>query len=130
MRHFLSILDLKVQEAQDLVKRALEMKTTDYRSDLLAGKVLALIFEKSSTRTRVSFEVGISHLGGKTIFMTPRDCQLGRSEPLQDTARVLSRYVQGLVVRTFEQEKLELLASFSSIPIINALTDLYHPARS
>ncbi|HCO11722.1 MAG TPA: ornithine carbamoyltransferase [Desulfonauticus sp.] len=129
MRHFLSILDLKVQEAQDLVKRALEMKTTDYRSDLLAGKVLALIFEKSSTRTRVSFEVGISHLGGKTIFMTPRDCQLGRSEPLQDTARVLSRYVQGLVVRTFEQEKLELLASFSSIPIINALTDLYHPCQ-
>lgn len=129
MRHFLSILDLKVSEAHKLVQRAKEMKEEDFRSDLLAGKVLALIFEKSSTRTRVSFEVGISHLGGRSIFMTPRDCQLGRSEPLQDTARVLSRYVQGVIVRTFEQEKLELLASFATIPVINALTDLYHPCQ-
>lgn len=129
MRHFLSILDLKVSEAHKLIQRAKEMKEKDFRSDVLAGKVLALIFEKSSTRTRVSFEVGISHLGGRSIFMTPRDCQLGRSEPLQDTARVLSRYVQGVIVRTFEQEKIELLASFASIPVINALTDLYHPCQ-
>ena len=95
MKHFLSILDLKATEAMDLVLRAKEMKDSDYRSTLLAGKTLAMIFEKASTRTRVSFEVGIRHLGGDTIFMTPADSQLGRSEPLEDTARVLSRYVPG-----------------------------------
>jgi ornithine carbamoyltransferase len=129
MKHFLSILDLKATEAMDLVLRAKEMKDTDYRSTLLAGKTLAMIFEKASTRTRVSFDVGIRHLGGSTIFMTPADSQLGRSEPLADTARVLSRYVQGMVVRTFAQKNVEELARWGSIPVVNALTDLYHPCQ-
>ena len=129
MKHFLSIMDLKATEALDLVRRAREMKDTDFRSDLLAGKTLAMIFEKASTRTRVSFEVGIRHLGGDTIFMTPADSQLGRSEPLADTARVLSRYVQGMVVRTFAQKNVEELARWGSIPVVNALTDLYHPCQ-
>ncbi len=88
-----------------------------------------MIFEKASTRTRVSFEVGIRHLGGDTIFMTPADSQLGRSEPLADTARVLSRYVQGMVVRTFAQKNVEELARWGSIPVVNALTDRYHPCQ-
>jgi ornithine carbamoyltransferase len=129
MKHFLSILDLKATEARDLVLRAKEMKDSDFRSSLLAGKTLAMIFEKASTRTRVSFEVGIRHLGGDTIFMTPADSQLGRSEPLADTARVLSRYVQGMVVRTFAQKNVEELARWGSIPVVNALTDLYHPCQ-
>lgn len=129
MKHFLSILDLKATEAMDLVLRAKEMKDSDFRSTLLAGKTLAMIFEKASTRTRVSFEVGIRHLGGSTIFMTPADSQLGRSEPLADTARVLSRYVQGMVVRTFAQKNVEELARWGSIPVVNALTDLYHPCQ-
>ena len=107
MKHFLSIKDLKQSEAAALVRRAHDMKTSGFRSDLLDGKTLALIFEKASTRTRTSFEVAIRHLGGQTMFMTPRDCQLGRSEPLKDTARVMSRFVDGLVIRTFGQEKLE-----------------------
>ena len=129
MKHFLSILDLKATEAMDLVLRAKEMKDTDFRSTLLAGKTLAMIFEKASTRTRVSFDVGIRHLGGSTVFMTPADSQLGRSEPLADTARVLSRYVQGMVVRTFAQKNVEELARWGSIPVVNALTDLYHPCQ-
>jgi ornithine carbamoyltransferase len=129
MKHFLSILDLKATEAMDLVLRAKEMKDSDFRSTLLAGKTLAMIFEKASTRTRVSFEVGIRHLGGDTIFMTPADSQLGRSEPLEDTARVLSRYVQGMVVRTFAQKNVEALAQWGSVPVVNALTDLYHPCQ-
>lgn len=129
MKHFLSIKDLAATEAMDLVLRAKEMKDADYRSDLLAGKTLAMIFEKASTRTRVSFEVGIRHLGGDTIFMTPADSQLGRSEPLKDTARVLSRYVQGMVVRTFAQKNVEDLARYGSIPVVNALTDMFHPCQ-
>ena len=129
MKHFLSIADLKPTEAMDLVLRAKAMKEEDYRSTLLKDKVLALIFEKASTRTRVSFDVGIRHLGGQTIFMTPADSQLGRSEPLRDTARVLSRYVQGLVVRTFAQKNIEDLVRFGTIPVVNALTDLYHPCQ-
>jgi ornithine carbamoyltransferase len=129
MKHFLSIKDLMATEAMDLVLRAKEMKDADYRSTLLAGKTLAMIFEKASTRTRVSFEVGIRHLGGDTIFMTPADSQLGRSEPLADTARVLSRYVQGMVVRTFAQKNVEELARCGSIPVVNALTDMFHPCQ-
>ncbi len=129
MKHFLSINSLMATEAMDLVLRAKEMKDGDYRSDLLAGKTLAMIFEKASTRTRVSFDVGIRHLGGDTIFMTPADSQLGRSEPLKDTARVLSRYVQGMVVRTFAQKNVEDLARYGSIPVVNALTDMYHPCQ-
>ncbi|PKN40095.1 MAG: ornithine carbamoyltransferase [Deltaproteobacteria bacterium HGW-Deltaproteobacteria-18] len=129
MKHFLSINSLMATEAMGLVLRAKEMKDADYRSDLLAGKTLAMIFEKASTRTRVSFEVGIRHLGGDTIFMTPADSQLGRSEPLKDTARVLSRYVQGMVVRTFAQKNVEDLARYGSIPVVNALTDMFHPCQ-
>lgn len=129
MKHFLSINNLMATEAMDLVLRAKEMKDGDYRSDLLAGKTLAMIFEKASTRTRVSFEVGIRHLGGDTIFMTPADSQLGRSEPLKDTARVLSRFVQGMVVRTFAQKNVEELARHGSIPVVNALTDMFHPCQ-
>ena len=129
MKHFLSINSLMATEAMDLVLRAKEMKDGDYRSDLLAGKTLAMIFEKASTRTRVSFEVGIRHLGGDTIFMTPADSQLGRSEPLKDTARVLSRYVQGMVVRTFAQKNVEDLARYGTIPVVNALTDMFHPCQ-
>jgi ornithine carbamoyltransferase len=105
------------------------MKTSGFRSDLLDGKTLALVFEKASTRTRTSFEVAIRHLGGQTMFMTQRDCQLGRSEPLKDTARVLSRFVDGLVIRTFGQEKLEEFVEYGSIPVINALTDEFHPCQ-
>ena len=129
MKHFLSIKDLKATEAMELVLRAKEMKDGDFRSTLLAGKTLAMIFEKASTRTRVSFVVGIRHLGGDTIFMTPADSQLGRSEPLSDTARVLSRYVQGMVVRTFAQKNVEDLARYGTIPVVNALTDMFHPCQ-
>jgi len=129
MKHFLSIKDLKATEAMELVLRAKEMKDGDFRSTLLAGKTLAMIFEKASTRTRVSFEVGIRHLGGDTIFLTPADSQLGRSEPLSDTARVLSRYVQGMVVRTFAQKNVEDLARYGTIPVVNALTDMFHPCQ-
>lgn len=128
-RNFLSILDLEKTDAHALVRRAHEMKQVDYRCDLLSGKTVAMIFEKASTRTRVSFEVGIRHLGGTPLFMTPAESQLGRSEPLCDTARVLSRYCAGMVVRTFGQEKVDALATWGSIPVVNALTDEYHPCQ-
>ena len=128
-RHFFSIQEMRKDEAHTLVKRAHEMKATNYRSTLLTGKTIVLIFEKASTRTRISFQVGISHLGGNTLLMTPAESQLGRSEPLEDTARCLSRYVDGLVVRTFGQEKLDTLAKYGSIPVINALTNEGHPCQ-
>ncbi|MFN2268139.1 MAG: ornithine carbamoyltransferase [Desulfonatronovibrio sp.] len=128
-RNFLTIMDLTHSEAHDMVRRAREIKNTNFRSDILKGKTFILIFEKASTRTKVSFEVGLSHLGAHYVFMTSKDSQLGRSEPLKDTARVLSRYADGLIVRTFGQEKLEKLSNYSSIPIINALSDDYHPCQ-
>ncbi len=131
-KHLLTIRQLTPAEVLGLVARAAELKTgwaAGYRPRPLADKCVALIFEKASTRTRVSFEVGTSQLGGRSIFMTSRDSQLGRSEPLRDTARVLSRYVDAVVVRTFGQEVVEELARFGSIPVINALTDLYHPCQ-
>ena len=128
-RHFFSIQELTRDEAHSLVRRAHEMKATNHRSTLLAGKTIVLIFEKASTRTRISFQVGISHLGGNTLLMTPAESQLGRSEPLEDTARCLSRYADGLVVRTFGQEKLDTLAKYGSIPVINALTSEGHPCQ-
>jgi ornithine carbamoyltransferase len=129
MRNFLSILDLTRDEAHAMVRRAREMKETRFRGDLLADRTVAMIFEKASTRTRLSFEMAIKHLGGSTIFMTPQDSQLGRSEPLSDTARVMSRYLDGMVVRTFGQEKLNELVKHGSIPVVNALTDEYHPCQ-
>lgn len=128
-KNFLTISDLKQLEAENLVARAAEMKQGGYRSSLLKDKTFVLIFEKASTRTRVSFEVAISHLGGHYVFLSSGDSQLGRDEPLEDTARVLSRYADGLIVRTYGQEKLEILSAYSSVPVINALSDTYHPCQ-
>ena len=128
-RHFSSIRVAGRDAAHHMVKRAKEMKETNYRSALLNGKTVVLIFEKASTRTRLSFEVAVRHLGGTTIFMTPAESQLGRSEPLSDTARVISRYNDGMVVRTFGQEKLEALMQYGSVPVVNALTDQGHPCQ-
>ena len=128
-KNFLTILDLPMKVAPELILRAREMKEKGYQNDMLKGKTIILIFEKASTRTRVSFEVAIQHLGGKSVFMTSQESQLGRNEPLKDTARVLSRYAHGLVVRTFAQENLEELVKFGQIPVINALTDKFHPCQ-
>jgi len=102
------------------------------RSELyepLKNKVLGMVFEKSSTRTRVSFEAGMIQFGGQAIFLSPRDTQLGRGEPIEDSARVLSRMVDIIMIRTFEHEKIELFAQYSQVPVINALTDMYHPCQ-
>ena len=128
-KHFLTIPDIPANEVWRVLERAKEMKDNGVRTDLLAGRTLLLIFEKASTRTRVSFEVGVRHLGGNPVFIAARDSQLGRSEPLKDTARVLSRYADGLIVRTFGQEKLETLVEYGDIPVVNALTDEYHPCQ-
>ena len=128
-KHFMKIRDLGYKGAWEIIRRAKEMKDTGYRGHCMDGKVAALIFEKASTRTRVSFDVAVRQLGGSTIFMTPNERQLGRSEPLRDTARVLSRYVDCLIVRTFGQEKLDELAEYGSIPVVNALTDQGHPCQ-
>jgi len=111
------------------VARAIEMKRSGFRSRLLEGRTVVLVFEKASTRTRVSFEMAVRHLGGSTIYMTQHDSQLGRAEPLEDTIRVLSRYVDGLIMRTFEHSKLTRMWAKSSIPIVNALSDDFHPCQ-
>ncbi|WP_338606619.1 ornithine carbamoyltransferase [Desulfoferula mesophila] len=131
-RHLLTIRDLNPEEVRELVRRAAELKASlgsPEHPQPLRGKSVALIFDKPSTRTRVSFEVGVTQLGGKALFMTSRDSQLGRDEPLKDTARVMSRYVDAMVVRTFGQSVVEDLAQWGSVPVINALTDLYHPCQ-
>jgi len=131
-KHLLTIRDLDSSEIRDLVSRAAELKAAlkgGGHQMSLAGKSVALIFDKPSTRTRVSFEVGVAQLGGKPLFMTSRDSQLGRDEPLKDTARVMSRYVDAMVVRTFGQNVVKDLAHWGSVPVINALTDRYHPCQ-
>ncbi len=128
-RDFLSFADLSRDECLALLDLALAMKAGEYQAKPLAGKSLALIFAKSSTRTRVSFEVGTRQLGGEPIFLSSRDIQLGRGEPIKDMARVLSRYVDGIMIRTFAQADLLVLAEYASIPIINGLTDLLHPCQ-
>ncbi|GAB6125740.1 ornithine carbamoyltransferase [Humidesulfovibrio idahonensis] len=128
-RHFLNILDLSKEEARAVLSRAKTLKEGKIRTKLLDGKTVILIFEKASTRTRVSFEVGVRQLGGQTVFLTPNESQLGRNEPLKDTARVLSRYADAMVVRTFGQEKLEALVEWGTIPVVNALTDQHHPCQ-
>lgn len=131
-RHFLSLLDLSSDELRNLIARATELKTARQqgeRIEPLAGKTLAMLFEKSSTRTRVSFEAGMAQLGGSALFLSPRDTQLGRGEPLEDTARVLSGMVDAVMIRTFEHEKIERFAAHSSVPVINGLTDLVHPCQ-
>ena len=128
-RHFLTIPDLSKGELAALLDLAERMKTGAYRERPLAGKTLGMIFAKSSTRTRVSFEVGAYQLGGHALFLSSRDIQLGRGEPVRDTARVLSRYLDGIMIRTFDQAEVEELARFGSIPVINGLTDLHHPCQ-
>jgi len=128
-RDFLAIPDLSRDEVNRVMSLALDMKAGQYLDKPLAGKTLAMIFTKSSTRTRVSFEVGAQQLGGSAIFLSSRDIQLGRGEPIRDTARVLSRYVHGIMIRTFAHSDVEELAKFSSIPVINGLTDLLHPCQ-
>src|SRR5215210_1216925 len=126
-RHFLAIPDYSREELLNLFALAERMRKGDYRDKPLAGKSLAMIFMKSSTRTRVSFEVGTWQLGGHALFLSPRDVQLGRGEPIKDTARVLSRYVDGIMIRTFAHGEVEELARYATVPVINGLTDLLHP---
>jgi ornithine carbamoyltransferase len=128
-RDFLAIPDFETNELYEILRLAHRLKSGEYREKPLAGRTLAMIFEKSSTRTRVSFEVGTYQLGGHALFLSSRDIQLGRGEPIRDMARVLSRYVDGIMIRTFGHDTLEELASFASVPIINGLTDLLHPCQ-
>ncbi len=132
LRHFLTLTDLSAEEFRNLINRAIELKTIQHSGEIfepLKNKVLAMIFEKSSTRTRVSFESGMAQFGGHAIFLSPRDTQLGRGEPIEDSARVLSSMTDCIMVRTFAHEKAELLAKYSSVPVINGLTDDVHPCQ-
>jgi ornithine carbamoyltransferase len=132
IRHFLSLMDLSSEELLQLMDRAIELKSMRQRGEQfqpLIGKTLGMIFDKSSTRTRVSFEAGMNRLGGSAIFLSPRDTQLGRGEPTEDTARVISRMVDGILIRTFEEETLATFAKYSRVPVINGLTDLFHPCQ-
>jgi len=128
-RHFLAIPDFTRDELYEVLDLAARMKRGEYTEKPLAGKTLAMIFTKSSTRTRVSFEVGTYQLGGHALFLSSRDIQLGRGEPIRDTARVLSRFVDGIMIRTFDQADPEELARWGSVPVINGLTDLLHPCQ-
>jgi ornithine carbamoyltransferase len=131
-RHLLTLLDLSTAELQGLMARASELKRMQHAGEPhtpLRHRTLAMVFEKSSTRTRVSFEVGMAQLGGQALFLSPRDTQLGRGEPIEDSARVLSRMVDAIMIRTFEHAKLSLFAAHSRVPVINGLTDLYHPCQ-
>ncbi len=132
LRHYLIENDLTADQFRQLIKRAQELKTKTQQGEPyspLAGKTLAMIFEKSSTRTRVSFETGMTQLGGHAIYLSPNDTHLGRGEPLEDTARVLSEMVDLIVIRTFSQRAMANFASYSSIPVINGLTDYCHPCQ-
>ena len=128
-RDFLAIPDFSRAEILALFALAERMRSGAYTAKPLAGKSLATIFMKSSTRTRVSFEVGTWQLGGHALFLSPRDVQLGRGEPIADTARVLSRYVDGIMIRTFAHQDVEELAKYAGVPVINGLTDLLHPCQ-
>ncbi len=129
-RHFISLLDLSSEEFRSLISRSVELKNNhnpEYQP--LKGQVLGMIFEKSSTRTRISFETGMIQFGGGAIFLSPRDTQLGRGEPLEDSARVISRMVDGIMLRTNQHETVTTFAEFSRVPVINGLTDLLHPCQ-
>ena len=131
-KDLLSIHDLSVEEVENILDFAAKLKSmqkSGIEHKILAGKTLGMIFEKSSTRTRVSFEVGMYQLGGSALFLSNRDLQLGRGEPIKDTARVLSRYLDGIMIRTFGHDRVIELAKFAEIPIINGLTDLLHPCQ-
>ncbi len=132
VRHFLTLTDLTRDELRALLVRATELKRLQARREIhepLKNRVLGMIFEKSSTRTRVSFETAMTQFGGHAIFLSPRDSQLGRGEPIEDTARVLSRMVDCVMIRTYEHEKAERFAAYSQVPVINALTDRFHPCQ-
>lgn len=132
MKHLLKLADWSKEEIWDTLQLAIELKEQNKKGiehHLLKGKTLGMIFQKSSTRTRVSFEVGMYQLGGNALFLSSRDLQIGRGEPVCDTARVLSRYLDGIMIRTFEQREVEDLAKYGSIPIINGLTDYCHPCQ-
>ena len=131
-KDLLSIHDLSEEDVQEILETAAKLKAEQKAGiphPLLKGKTLAMIFEKSSTRTRVSFETGIFQLGGQGIFLSTRDIQLGRGEPVKDTARVLARYVDGIMIRTYAQSEVEEFAQYADVPVINALTDLLHPCQ-
>jgi len=131
-QNFLTLLDLSPDTLRGLIRRAVELKAMHKAGTLhepLKNKILAMVFEKSSTRTRMSFEAGMAQLGGTAIFLSPRDTQLGRGEPIEDSARVLSRMADVIMIRTFEHEKIERFTAHSEVPVINALTDLYHPCQ-
>lgn len=129
-RHFTSLLDITGEEFRSLISRAIELKhRRDSNYQPLKGQVLAMIFEKSSTRTRVSFEAGMSHFGGSSIFLSPRDTQLGRGEPIEDSARVISSMVDCIMLRTHAHDTVTTFASHSSVPVINGLTDEQHPCQ-
>ncbi len=132
VRHFLTLKDLSPTELQQIIARAIEMKAQHREGtagEPFHGKVLGMIFEKSSTRTRVSFEAGMAQMGGSALFLSPRDTQLGRGEPIEDSARVLSRMVDIIMIRTFGHDKIERFAAYSRVPVINALTDDFHPCQ-
>ena len=132
MKHLLKLLDLTGQEILDILNLADQLKYETKHGiphPHLQGKCLGMIFEKSSTRTRVSFEVGINQLGGYAVVLGAEGSQIGRGEPVQDTARVLSRYVDGIMIRTFGQDEVEALAQYGSVPVINGLTDFCHPCQ-
>ncbi|WP_419584989.1 ornithine carbamoyltransferase [Thiolapillus sp.] len=129
-RHFISLLDITASEFRAIINRGIDLKADrdpDYQP--LKGRVLAMIFEKSSTRTRISFESGMAHFGGSALFLSPRDTQLGRGEPLEDSARVISSMVDCIMLRTYHHETVTTFAEYSSVPVINALTDLLHPCQ-
>jgi ornithine carbamoyltransferase len=131
-RHFLTTIDFSPDELKQLIARAIELKAMHYAGkhyEPFKNKVLAMIFEKSSTRTRVSFETAMYQGGGNAIFLSPRDTQLGRGEPIEDMARVLSGMVDCVMIRTYAHDKIELFAKYSQVPVINALTDMYHPCQ-
>ena len=131
-RHFLTLLDLEPAELDWVINRAIELKKMQHAGDIyepLKNQVLGMIFEKSSTRTRISFEAGMTQFGGSAIFLSSRDTQLGRGEPIEDSARVMSRMVDAIMIRTFEHDIVEKFAKHSKVPVINALTDDYHPCQ-
>ncbi len=132
VRHFLSLLDLTQDEFKSIISRGIELRQSRQRGEIiepLKNKVLGMIFEKSSTRTRVSFEAGMTQLGGAAMFLSSRDTQLGRGEPIEDTARVLSSMVDVIMIRTYSHASIERFAEYSQVPVINALTDLVHPCQ-
>ncbi len=129
-RHFISLLDLSSDELRNLIHRAIELKNNhDIDFQPLKGQVLAMIFEKSSTRTRISFETGMTHFGGSALFLSPRDTQLGRGEPIKDSAKVISSMVNAIMLRTNNHATVTEFAKYSSVPVINGLTDLLHPCQ-